>query len=154
MARGGRWGRRNPVSKLRSGDVYFAEPWLTIRWDGEHNCVHSEWRGFANSVEFREGTMRTLEAIQDRHAALLLSDTRRLEVVANEDQLWMRDTWVPLAVASGLKRIALVIAQHGLGNFAVQEIVSQVGHAAFVMRTFDSVTEALKWIAADQKPPK
>lgn len=90
--------------------------------------------------------MTTLEAIRNKHASSLVSDTRRLEVVANEDQLWMRDTWVPLAVAAGLKRIALVVARHGLGKFAVQEIVSQVGPTTFVMRSFDSLPEALGWV--------
>ena len=90
--------------------------------------------------------MATLDAIRDKNASSLVSDTRRLEVVANEDQLWMRDTWVPLAVAAGLKRIALVVAHHGLGKFAVQEIVSHVGPTKFVMRSFDSLPEALGWV--------
>jgi hypothetical protein len=96
--------------------------------------------------------MRTLGAVRDKKASSLVSDTRRLEVVANEDQLWMRDTWVPLAVEAGLKRIALVVAHHGLGKFAVQEIVSQVGPAVFVMRTFDSLPEALEWVHAEHTP--
>ncbi len=95
--------------------------------------------------------MRTLEAIRDRNAGSLVSDTRMLEVVANEDQLWMRDTWVPLAVAAGLERIAMVVANQGLGKFAVQEIVSQVGPTAFVMRTFDLLPEALAWVHAEHK---
>jgi len=128
-------------------DLYLDEPWLSVRWDHDHNCVHSEWKGFANTLEFRRGTMRTLDAIRDRQADSLVSDTRRLEVVVNEDQLWMRDTWVPMAVAAGLKRIALVVAHHGLGKFAVQEIVTQVGPTAFVTRTFDTLPEALEWVA-------
>lgn len=96
--------------------------------------------------------MRTLDAIRDKKAKSLVSDTRGLEVVTNEDQLWMRDTWVPLAVAAGLKRIALVVAHHGLGRFAVQDIVGQVGPAQFVTRTFDSLPDALGWVHAKHNP--
>ena len=96
--------------------------------------------------------MRTLTAVRDKKASSLVSDTRRLEVVANEDQLWMRDTWVPLAVVAGLKRIALVVAHHGLGKFAVQEIVSYIGPTVFVMRTFDSLPEGLGWVQAEESP--
>jgi hypothetical protein len=140
------------VGASPAGDLYLNESWLSVRWDREHNCVHSEWKGFANSVEFRKGTMRTLEAIRDKNAGSLVSDTRRLEVVTNEDQLWMRDTWVPLAVAAGLKRIALVVANQGLGKFAVQEIVSHVGPTTFVTRTFESLSEALEWVHAEHRP--
>jgi hypothetical protein len=139
------------LNTARSHDVYSDEPWLSIRWENEHRCVHLEWKGFANSVEFRGGVMKALEAIRDKHAASMVSDTRRLEVIANEDQLWIRDTWVPLAVAAGLKCSAVVMAPRGLGRFTVEEVLRQVGDRAFVTRTFDSLADALKWVGGQKR---
>jgi hypothetical protein len=130
-----------------SGVVYLDERWLSVRWDGEHHCVYSEWRGFATSAEFRAGTMKMLDAIRDKHATSLLTDTRKMEAVADEDQLWVRDTWVPLVSAAGLKRLAVVEAHSGLGRFAVDEMIKRSRKSAYIRRTFESLQEALWWLA-------
>jgi hypothetical protein len=134
------------LSSSRSADVYSEEPWLSIRLDNEHRCVYAEFKSFANSAEFRASTLRIIEAIRDRQAASLVSDNRRLEGVTNEDQLWLRDTWMPLAVAAGVKRIAVVLAHSGLGKIASDEIIGKFGNTPFVTRTFDSVDEAMGWV--------
>ena len=127
--------------------VFADEPWLSIEWDRLHNCVYAEWKGFANSAEFRASVLRIVDAIRDRQVPALVSDNRRLEGVANADQLWIRDTWTPLAVTSGLKRIAVVVAHHGLGKIASEEILTQIGKTAFATRTFTTVSEATQWAA-------
>ena len=116
-------------------------------WDPEHRCVYAEWKGFANSVEFRASTMRILDAIRERSALSLISDNQRLEGVADQDQLWIRDSWVPVAVAAGLMRIAVVLPHRGLGRIASEEILSQIGNAPFTTRTFTTVSEATEWVS-------
>jgi hypothetical protein len=125
--------------------VFRDEPWLSIQGDRNSNCVYAEWKGFANSGEFRSSTMRILEAIQATGATSLVSDNRRLEGVTDQDQLWIRDTWTPLAVESGLRRIAVVVPQRGLGKIASEQILRQVGMKAFSTRTFTTVSEAMEW---------
>ena len=116
--------------------------------DRNSSYIYAEWRGFATSAEFRAGRLRILEAIRAINATSLISDNRRLEGVAVQDQLWIRDTWTPHAVNSGLARIAVVVPQRGLGKIASEEILSQVGMRAFSTRTFTTVSEAMKWAAA------
>jgi hypothetical protein len=135
------------VSHSSQGGVFADEPWLAVQADRESRCVYAEWKGFANSGEFRAGTTRILDAIRDIGAASLISDNRRFEGVTAQDQLWIRDTWTPLAVASGLARIAVVVAQRGLGKIATEQILSQVGMRAFSTRTFTTVSEAMEWAA-------
>ena len=130
-------------------DVYADDPWVSIRWDREHACVFSEWNGFANSVELRAGMMKIIDVIRERHAASFVSDNQRLEVVTNEDQLWIRDSWTPLAVAVGLKRIAVVLAPRGLGKIASEAVLSQIGKTAFVTRTFGTVSDAIAWVVVE-----
>lgn len=135
---------------MKADDVHAEDRWVSIRWDREHGCVFSEWTGFANSVELRAGMMKIIDAIRLRHAASFVSDNRRLEVVTNQDQLWIRDTWTPLAVAVGLKRIAVVLAPRGLGKIASEAVLSQIGKTAFVTRTFGTVSEAIEWVVGEQ----
>jgi hypothetical protein len=134
------------VRATRVDEVYATEGWLSIRWDRECRCVHAEWTGFANSIQFRAGTMKILDAIKENGASSLVSDNRRLEGVTTQDQLWIRDTWVPLAVADGLRRIAVVLPRRGLGKIASEEIIGRFGKSTFVTSTFESTDEALAWL--------
>jgi|SRR6267378_4191878 len=131
-----------------TNSVIFDEPWLTISWDSKHRCVYAEFKAFATSSEFRTGTLAILEAIRTNKAEALVSDNRRLELVTSEDQLWIRDTWTPIAVEAGLRRIAVVLADRGLGKFASETILSEMGDKTFATRTFSSLDEALRWVAA------
>jgi hypothetical protein len=134
-----------------SSDVYSDEPWLSIRWDPEHRCVYAEFKGFANSAEFRASATKILDAIREKRAHLLISDNRGLEALGDEDQLWIRDTWTPLAVTAGVKRIGVVLAPTGLGRFVSQQIMSRIGNVEFVTRSFDSPAEAIEWIGENEK---
>jgi hypothetical protein len=137
---------------LSPDEVYADTRYLSIRVDLPHRCVIAQFKGFATSAEFRVGTLKILDAIKERRANSLISDNRKLEVVTGPDQLWIRDTWVPQAIEAGLKRIAVVLAKQGLGRFASEEIISELPHATFTTRTFESADEALKWVAAAEKP--
>jgi hypothetical protein len=130
------------------GLVYVDEPWLFMRWDDEHQCVYSEWKGFANSPEFRSALMKGLEAIREHNATRYLTDSRKVKVIVREDQEWVNDSWIPMAAADGLKRLAVVLADSGLGKLVVEEIVQMNDNErGVVSRTFRSVPEALKWLA-------
>jgi hypothetical protein len=146
--------RDRKVSDGRSGDVHADLPYMYIAWDGEHHCVYVEFKGFATSAEFRSGTMKVIDAIRERSAKSLISDNRRLEVVTNEDQLWLRDTLVPQAAALGMKRAAVVVAHQGLGKYASQEILNRLPSGMFVTRTFDSLDDAKEWIADQDRAEK
>jgi hypothetical protein len=64
------------------------------------------------------------------------------------DQLWLRDTWMPDAVAAGIRRIAVVVAHHGLGKSASTDIISKFGETEFMTRTFESLADAITWVSA------
>jgi hypothetical protein len=74
------------VTVTGSVDVYVDEPYLSIRWDGAHRHVHSEWRAFANSAELRSGLLKGIRAISDHKAVAYVSDARKLKVIVPEDQ--------------------------------------------------------------------
>jgi hypothetical protein len=140
-------GRKVAGMASSSGDVYVDEPWLWIGWDRRHKCVHAEFKSFANSSEFRAGTSQILDLIRARKSTALVSDNRRLEGVTDLDQLWLRDSWLPQAVAAGVKRIAVVVASRGLGRVATEAVIGKFGKTAFETRMFDSLPDALTWVS-------
>lgn len=127
--------------------VYLDEPWVSIRWDGVHQCVFTEWKGFANSAEFRVALMRALDAIRDHRGVVYLSDTRKVKVVVHKDQDWVNQVWIPLLAATGVKRFALVTAGSGLGKATVEDVIERVDNKGLLMRHFDSLSAARSWLA-------
>jgi hypothetical protein len=134
------------VSSTSIDDVYLDEPWLLLRWDSEHRCVFAEWKGFATSAEFQSALLKALQVVRERRAASFVNDTRKLELVSDEDQIWLRYTWPQLAIDAGLKRLAVVIAQSGLSRMAIEDMFKRRRKNALQSRTFDSVADALKWV--------
>jgi len=91
--------------------------------------------------------MRGLEAITDNHADAYLSDARKLRVIVHEDQRWIEEKWLPLAMQAGLKRIAFVTASTGLGRLTIEDVVVLVDQHGLESRTFSSVTAARLWVS-------
>ena len=127
-------------------EVYVDEPWLLMRWDAENQCVHSVWKGFANSAEFRAALLKGLKAVRERHATGYVSDTRMIKVIVQEDQKFANETVIPAMAAAGLRRLAMVTASSGLGKITVEEIVKMVDNKPLLMRTFNALAPALKWV--------
>jgi hypothetical protein len=134
------------VGGSQPGDLYLDEPWVSIRWDDAHQCVHTEWKAFANSAEFRAALMRALDAIRDKGSNRYLSDTRKVKVVVHDDQAWANEVWIPLLVAAGVKRFALVTAAAGLGKATVEDVIKMVDNRGLLMKGFASPTAAWQWL--------
>ncbi len=146
------------MSSSEKDAVYVDERWLLMRWDGEHECLFAEWNGFATSAEFQGALLKAIDVIRDTNGAAFVNDTRKLELVSDDDQRWLMSTWPTLATAAGLKRLAIGMAKTGLSKMAIQDMMKAgatqavreppVGVPVFQARTFDSVTEAVQWVTA------
>jgi hypothetical protein len=135
------------TSCITSDDIYLDEPYLSIRWDSVHNHVHAEWRAFANSAEFRAGLSKGIQAIRDHRAVAYISDSRKVKVIVDEDQRWIKETWLPLATNAGLKRIGFVIANTGLGRLCVQDVADLCADYGLHSRTFPTMEAARKFVS-------
>jgi hypothetical protein len=128
--------------------VYVDESWLLMRWDPEHQCVFAEWKAFATSADFRGALTKALSVARDNRAFSFVNDTRKLELVTDEDQWWIRNTWAPLAIGAGLRKIAVVMAVHGLSKMAIEHMFNGRPNTGerLMSRRFDSVSDALIWV--------
>jgi hypothetical protein len=138
---------------------YVDEPYLSISWDGIHKHVFSQWKAFANSAELRAGLLQGIRAIRDHRAVAYVSDARKVKVIVHADQEWIRDSWLPLALAAGLRRLAFVTSPTGLGRLTIEDVSGLVDENGLQSRTFDSLAAARHWIseprvgAMSVKPP-
>jgi hypothetical protein len=125
--------------------IYLDEPYLSIRWRAIPRILYAEWKGFATSAEFRAALQVGLRAIRERHIRGYVSDARKAKVVTPEDQIWVRDVWLPGAVAAGLQRMAMVTAEAGLGKVIVEQVVKEIDQHGISMRKFNTVAAATTW---------
>lgn len=126
--------------------MYVDEPWLLMRWDRAYQCVFAEWKEFSTSREFQGALTRVLEVVRERQAVNFVNDTRKLDLISDEDQRWIRSTWAPLAAASGLRRLAVVIAPHGLSRMAIETMFKGRLQTRLQSRIFESLDDAMKWV--------
>ena len=129
-------------------DVHSDDQWLSVSWNGEHRCIYALWKGFAKSHELRAGGEKILRAVRARHADALVSDNRRLVGLGRADQDWFSETWTGEAVRAGLRRIAVVLPPQGFGRYDSEDVLGRIGNRDFVTHAFDSLPEALEWIAS------
>ena len=140
-------GNAYTLSIKPTNGLYVDEPYLSIRWDGVHHHVYSEWHAFANSAELRAGLLKGIQAIRDNHAAAYISDARKVKVIVHDDQRWIKEKWMPLAQQAGLKRLAFVTAPTGLGKLTIEDVSGLVDHNGLQSRTFDSMAAARQWVS-------
>ena len=76
-----------------------------------------------------------------------MSDARKLRVIVHEDQRWIQEKWMPLALQAGLKRLAFVTADTGLGRLTIKDVADLVDHHGLESRTFSSVEAARRWVS-------
>ena len=134
-------------------DIFLDEPYLSIRWRAIPKVLYAEWKGFATSAEFRAALLTGVRAIRERHVLGYVSDGRKAKVFLPEDEKWAREVWLPQAVAAGLKRMAMVTAEAGLGKVAIQAAVAAMDNHGLSMRRFDSVDAATVWAQSGLAAP-
>jgi hypothetical protein len=135
-------------------ETYLDEPYLSIRWRAIPQILYAEWKGFATSDEYRAALLTGVRAIREHHVVGYVSDARKAKVILPQDMQWAKDVWLPQAVAAGLKRMAMVTAEAGLGKVILEEAISEVDDPGLSIRPFNSVTSAMTWALTGLTEPK
>jgi hypothetical protein len=137
-----------PVASLiPASNVYVDEPWLLMRWDSVRQYVHSEWLAFASSAEVRTSVLKGIQAIRVNKAVAYVTDARKVKVIVHADQKWLKETWMPLAIQAGLKRIAFVTAASGLGKLTTEDVARSYNCDQLQSQIFDSMEAAQAWVS-------
>ena len=125
--------------------IYLDEPYLSIRWRSVPQILFAEWKGFATSAEFRAALLKGVQAIREHRVVGYVSDARKAKVFIAEDLQWVSEVWLPQALSAGLKRMAMVTAEEGLGKVIIEDVAKEIDNHGLAMRKFDSVAAATVW---------
>lgn len=117
-----------------------------ISFDPAINSVVMEWRGYATSQEFKEGTELMLNILMKHGTFKVLADIKDMTIISLEDQEWLNTVFLPRATQFGFKAIAIVKPDHYFNRVAVESISYKVDQNKLAITFFENVEDARKWI--------
>jgi hypothetical protein len=121
---------------------------VSIRWDSRGGWVSAEWKGWANSAEFRAAHNLALTAIQENHATKWLVDSGKMRVVVEEDQRWLAETWIPSIIRAGIRFTAIVQPKSAVARLNVQNVNAVARSDQEDARFFTTLEDAKRWLSA------
>jgi hypothetical protein len=104
------------------------------------------WSGYHNSKTFREGTEKMLLELTKHKAGKVLADIENMMLIGMEDQNWLLQEFLPKAIASGFRAIAIVKPVHYFNRVAVETIAYKVNQDQLKIQFFNKVSEAKDWL--------
>lgn len=133
---------------------YYETPYVTVTWEENYLCVHTQWHGPVPSDEFRSGLLKGLELVLRKHASLWVSDIREMHVVSTDDQQWISKVFYPRLVSAGIKKLAFVKPARPVTLMSVHRIVKQYDEKKLRTGFFNDLATAYAWLVHDIQPSK
>jgi hypothetical protein len=136
------------LNSLSAGLYEFRNAYLHLIVDESIKLLYSEWLRPPSSQEYRDAATIYACCLREKGIAYWLQDTNHLGKVPVEDLQWVLQELVPVAAASGLKKLARITADDS--NLALfMESASQKQaklNAAIEVQQFKTYREAAAWI--------
>ena len=123
-----------------------------IYFDDNLDAVVMEWRGYATSLEFKEGTELMLNTLIKNNTFKVLADIKDMTIIAREDQEWLDSDFLPRATDFGFKVLAIVKPDHYFNKVAVESISYKVDKNKLAIQFFKDVKDAREWLSLIDNP--
>ena len=117
-----------------------------IYFDQPINAVVMEWKGYATSDQFKEGTEYMLRTLYSNNASKVLADIKDMVIIGMEDQQWLDTNFLPRAMQAGFQAIAIVKPDYYFNKVAVESISYKISKDKLIINFFDNVSEAKEWL--------
>jgi hypothetical protein len=140
-------GEEDSKRNATGDDEYFHVPGVaSVRWDPSIHAVVETWEGWADSDEFRAILDAGVQAMSENRGSRWLADCRLQRVLKAADQEAGNRRWLPLALAAGLKRFAVVLPASGLAKANIQDHLRAAASKQLDMAYFATLEEAQHWL--------
>ncbi|QHT66190.1 hypothetical protein GXP67_05655 [Rhodocytophaga rosea] len=126
--------------------ILFQQPYLTIEYDAQSKCLSQHWKGYAKSEQFRAGITKSIELCQKHKPSKLISNTKELAIVTQEDTQWAATYATPMMVQHGLKHMAFIVPSNVFTQASVKSFKSEA-EDKLQIAYFDELTKAQDWLA-------
>ena len=118
------------------------------------DSVIMEWRGYATSREFKEGTELMLKTLIENNTFKVLADVKDMLIIAKEDQEWLDSDFLPRATESGFRVLAVVRPDSYFNRVAIESVSYRVDKNKLAINFFNDLREAREWLSLIPNPFK
>lgn len=145
-----RW-RRMVAAESREGEQ-LAEaigdnPVCAVSVDRDLRCVTLVWRTYATGAQLRFIHESMLDLLKRHRLRKILRDDTDLPTLHDDDQQWIAGSWMPRAIAAGLRFSAYKTAEAYWGKVAMDQLMS-LAPSGLTIRSFDDLEEARSWLGS------
>lgn len=97
---------------------------VTIYYECSIQSLSITWNRPPSSQDFRQSLQQILNIMQEKHYSSWIWDVRKLGPISTQDKHWVNTNWFPDIMKLGLRQIAVVMSDHILLKYKVDDIVS------------------------------
>ena len=116
-----------------------------ISYDESIDAVRVDWKQTATGDDFREILQTGLEIAREETATNWLGDRREMDPVADADQEWVTETWLPEADETELTQMAAVQSEQFVQELDFEFVMQKVGDD-LTLKHFASIEESTEWL--------
>ncbi|UOQ66159.1 hypothetical protein [Hymenobacter volaticus] len=92
-------------------------------------------------------------ALRRNNWSCILINQIGMRAFSQEEQQWVTQEWLPLAVQAGYRYGAVVVSEDVMVRLATAYITTQVNNLPLIYRSFITEPEALEWLLQQSSSP-
>jgi len=115
-------------------------------FDNDAQCALLTFTGFLTTAQFIVIAEEAHTLRQKHNSCKQLNNIEDMKVLTQEIQTWLKETWFPKALQTGLKYFAFVIPKNVLGMMSMKNANNQSEETGIDIKYFDNEIEAKKWL--------
>jgi len=112
----------------------------------QRRIIHHRMKMFCYGDDLRQALQQGAEAMEQHGAIKWLSDDRVNGALVPDDQVWIREHWLPRVTAAGWKHWAIVQPAKILGQSYIQRVVRETIPPSVNSRMFTDPDLAMRWL--------
>ena len=129
---------------------FFKESYADITYEQSAGYLKIDWLASPTSREFRTGMNKLIEAMQTYKTGKLLTDSRKLGAISEEDQVWSSGEWAVRATQVGYEKLAIIISKDIFSKMSVEDIMNNVSEGVS-FQYFENGQSAEVWLVGNEK---
>ncbi len=126
-------------------ETLFEDKKAVIRFNEKTKAIELEWKEFVLIDDYKRIFILGFDLFKKYRAKFLLSDIRKEGVVGPVGSKWLQNEMIPKAIASGMKKVAIIMNSDIFKEFYIKNLQKSVEENEF-MKYFDSIETANNWL--------
>lgn len=126
--------------------IFYQGKNIQVSWDDMIKSVILQVDRYVEGDEFRRAADSTVRLLERRSGCKLLTNSREMKALPQDDQRWVDEDWRPRAMAVGLRYNAIVIPKSSIAQMTVDSMAKKLPPGVVEFAYFSDMEEAKAWL--------